>query len=154
MLLITTQIAVIATGLLAGVFLTFSDFIMRSLTSARPEAGAEAMQEINRKVYRSVFLALFFAMAGSSVLLIGGAFSTPAPASPWLIAGEGLYLIGVFGITVFGNVPMNNRLDVLPVGEAASYWRTFAPRWTQLNHIRTVSSTLATIAFLIATQHL
>lgn len=150
MLLITTQIAVIATGLLAGVFLTFSDFIMRSLTSARPEA----MQEINRKVYRSVFLALFFAMAGSSVLLIGGAFSTPAPASPWLIAGGGLYLIGVFGITVFGNVPMNNRLDVLPVGEAASYWRTFAPRWTQLNHIRTVSSTLATIAFLIATQHL
>ena len=42
MLLITTQIAVIATGLLAGVFLTFSDFIMRSLTSARPEAGAKA----------------------------------------------------------------------------------------------------------------
>ena len=48
MLLITTQIAVIATGLLAGVFLTFADFIMRSLTSARPKA----MQEINRKVYR------------------------------------------------------------------------------------------------------
>ena len=51
MLLITTQIAVIATGLLAGVFLTFSDFIMRSLTSARPEAGP---RRCRRLIARSI----------------------------------------------------------------------------------------------------
>ena len=58
MLFLATQLAVIATGLVAGVFLTFSDFVMRSLSASEAIAGAEAMQEINRKVYGSIFLTL------------------------------------------------------------------------------------------------
>ena len=70
MLLLATQLAVIATGLVAGVFLTFSDFVMRSLAASEAIAGAEAMQEINRKVYGSIFLTLFLGMtAGSAGLL-------------------------------------------------------------------------------------
>ena len=46
----------VATGLVAGVFLTFSDFVMRSLRAAEPAAGMDAMQWINRVVYRSVFM--------------------------------------------------------------------------------------------------
>ena len=43
-----------ATGLLAGVFLTFSDFVMESLLASKASAGTEAMQIINRKVYHSL----------------------------------------------------------------------------------------------------
>ena len=87
MLFLTAQIAVIATALIAGVFLAFSDFIMRSLASAQPAAGAEAMQEVNRKVYRSIFLSLFFAMTAGSVLMIGAGVMLVSPAAPWLIVG-------------------------------------------------------------------
>ena len=37
--------ASVAAGLVAGVFLTFSDFVMRSLGAAAPAAGMEAMIE-------------------------------------------------------------------------------------------------------------
>ena len=63
-----------ATGLVAGVFLTFSDFVMKSLFAAEPAAGTEAMQIINRKVYNSIFM----------VLLIGMIRSRP-PSPPTLI---------------------------------------------------------------------
>lgn len=156
MLFIATQFAVIAAALIGGVFLTFSDFVMRSLAASQPVAGAEAMQEINRKVYRSVFLSLFFAMTVGAVLLIAAGVAIAGPEAPWLIGGGATYLTGVFGVTVFGNVPMNKRLDAMPLADAATldYWRDYADRWTRLNHIRTISSATAAIAFLIAAQHL
>ena len=156
MLLISTQIAVIATGLVAGVFLTFSDFVMRSLAASQPVAGTEAMQMINRKVYNSVFLALLLGMTGGSILLAVAGMTTGGPAAPWLIAGGAIYLVGVFVVSVIGNIPMNKRLDVLPPGVAPTdaYWRHYARVWTRWNHVRTISSTAAATAFLIAAQHL
>ncbi len=68
MLFLTTQIAVIATALVAGAFLTFSDFTMRSLAAANSETGIEVMQWINRKVYGSSFLALLLGMAVVSAI--------------------------------------------------------------------------------------
>lgn len=41
----------VAYGLVAGVFLTFSDFVMRSLGAVTPASGIAAIQSINRRVY-------------------------------------------------------------------------------------------------------
>ena len=156
MLLLATQLAVIATGLVAGVFLTFSDFVMRSLAASEAIAGAEAMQEINRKVYGSIFLTLFLGMTAGSAGLIGAGLLTGGPAAPWLIGGGAIYLSCVFGVTVLGNVPMNQRLDALPPADKTTldYWGEYAVRWTRLNHVRTIGSAAAAIAFLIAAQRL
>ena len=43
-------------ALVSGVFLAFSDLVMRSLRRASPTVGIEAMQMINREVYGSAFL--------------------------------------------------------------------------------------------------
>ena len=69
MILIACTAAVIACGVIAGVFLAFSDFVMKSLSAASPASGIEAMQLINRKVHGSVFLALLIAMAVTSAVL-------------------------------------------------------------------------------------
>ncbi|WP_078569715.1 hypothetical protein [Thioclava sp. F36-7] len=61
--------ATLATGLVAGVFLTFSDFVMRALGRAELAAGIEAMQMINREVYRSLFATLLLGLAFVSILL-------------------------------------------------------------------------------------
>ena len=75
------QFAALAYALLGGVFLAFSDFIMRSLALTGGHGGIEAMQVINREVFRWVFMVLFLGMAPGSLLIAGyGAFGISGPA--------------------------------------------------------------------------
>ncbi|MAS08411.1 MAG: hypothetical protein CL534_27475 [Ahrensia sp.] len=144
--------ASVAAGLVAGVFLTFSDFVMRSLGAAAPAAGMEAMQQINRKVYRSIFMVLLLGLAPVSLAIAAhAAIFAGGAAGAWLIAGAAFYLLGVFGVTGAGNVPMNKRLDVIdPVENAAlGYWARYERNWTLLNHVRTVASAGSAICFLV-----
>ena len=145
-------VAVIAGGLVAGVFLAFSDFVMRSLGAAEPAGGIEAMQIINRKVYRSVFLVLVMGMASVCAVLGGvGLFQLSGAGSAWIIGGSGLYLVGVFLVTLVCNVPMNKRLDGMDrrAAETEVYWRVYVARWTMWNHVRTVASAGSTVCFLV-----
>ena len=63
--------SILAYALVAGVFLAFSDFIMRSLALTGGTGGVEAMQVINREVFRWVFMTLFLGMAGVSIVVAG-----------------------------------------------------------------------------------
>ena len=72
--LIVSEVSVIVCGLVAGVFLTFSDFVMKSLAASRPASGIESMQIINRKVFKTVFMALLLGMSALSPLLTGYAY--------------------------------------------------------------------------------
>lgn len=146
-------IAALASGLIAGVFLTFSDFVMRSLIAAHPEGGIEAMQNINRKVYGSVFLVLFMAMAPVSVALaVYASLALTGAAATWIIAGAAIYVISVFLVTIVCNVPMNKRLDRMDQAarETTDYWRIYGPVWTRWNHVRTVGSLATSVCFLTA----
>ena len=49
-------------ALIGGVFLSFSDFIMRGLAQAPGTAGPAAMVGINRTVYQSIFMILFISL--------------------------------------------------------------------------------------------
>ena len=69
--------AILAYGIVRGVFLALSDFIVRSLSRTGGTVGIEAMQVINREVFRWVFMALFRGLAPVS-LLIAGLASRPA----------------------------------------------------------------------------
>ena len=141
--LVLLQLSILAYALLAGVFLAFSDFIMRSLSRTGGAAGVAAMQSINREVFRWVFMALFLGMAPGSLVLAGyGAVDLAHPAGgPALLAGL-VYLVGCFGVTVVFNVPMNNALDRMDASADATraYWAgTYVPRWTFWNTVRAVA---------------
>ncbi|MEM7122786.1 MAG: anthrone oxygenase family protein [Pseudomonadota bacterium] len=156
--LIVCAVSAIACGLVSGVFLTFSDFVMRSLNGAHTPAGVEVMQIINREVYRSVFMVLLIGMAVLSPLLIVLAYiGANGPALTWMTLGGAIYLIGVFMVTIVFNVPMNKRLDkeLYAAAEAARYWTsTYWPRWTSWNHVRTAGAALAAACYLIACVYL
>ena len=73
----------------------------------------------------------------------------------FLLAATVIYLFGVFGVTVFGNVPLNNTLDRFDLESAsdqitALQRANFEGRWNNLNTVRTVSSTLSVILVIIA----
>ena len=151
--LVVSQVSVISCGLVAGVFLTFSDLVMKSLAAPRPAGGIECMQVINRKVFKTVFMVLLLGMSALAPLLVGYAyFYVSGPASSWVIAGGAIYLVGVLLVTLIFNVPMNQRLDALDFSgsEVASYWKTYVPNWSFWNHVRTISSGASAICYLVA----
>lgn len=153
LLLVATVIAVIASALVAGIFLAFSDFIMRSLRDTNPEGGIEAMQIINRYVYRSIFMILLMGMVPYSVLLSLFAFFAISGISLYFIwTGSLLYIVGVVLLTGFCNVPMNQKLDSMDFSsaECKEYWNEYVLVWTRWNHIRTTCSVISSILFLLA----
>jgi len=140
---ILMQLAIVAYALVGGVFLAFSDFIMRSLALTGGTGGVEAMQVINREVFRWVFMALFLGMAAVSLVVAGyGANNLTHPAGALILIAGLVYLIGCFGVTVFFNVPMNEALAGMDLSQDATraYWTdTYLPRWTFWNTVRTVA---------------
>lgn len=143
----------LASAAVGGVFLAFSDFVMRGLLRTAPEGGIEAMQHINRTVLRSVFLLSFLALAPLSISVAAYALLLLEGPARWLLAaGAAIYLAGSLLVTALGNVPMNERLAALNnrSTEATAYWRRYGRDWTRLNHVRTIASLGAGACFLLA----
>jgi uncharacterized membrane protein len=146
------QFAILAYALVGGVFLAFSDFIMRSLSLTGGAGGVETMQVINREVFRWVFMTLFLGMAAVSLVIVGYGVTRLAHSAGALILLAGLvYLVGCFGVTVFYNVPMNEELAGMNLSEDATraYWTgTYLPRWTFWNTVRTLACGLSAALLL------
>ncbi|MEL6838136.1 MAG: anthrone oxygenase family protein [Pseudomonadota bacterium] len=146
------QAAILAYAFVGGVFLAFSDFIMRSLAHTGGVGGVDAMQVINREVFRWVFMALFIGMAPLSLLIAGygGIVVGNGPGMLMVLAGL-VYFVGCFGVTVFFNVPMNETLAAMEVSAPATqdYWTgTYLPRWTFWNSVRTLACGLSAALLL------
>lgn len=151
--LVLSQVAILAYALVGGVFLAFSDFIMRSLSLTGGTRGAEAMQTINREVFRWVFMTLFLGMAGVSPVLVGyGVVNLSHPSGALILLAGLVYLVGCFGVTVVFNVPMNEALARMDLREEATraYWtETYVPRWTIWNTVRTLACAAAAALLLV-----
>lgn len=142
-----------ASALVAGVFQSFSDFVMAGLARARPAGGIESMQHLNRTVMRSVFLATFLALVPLSAAFAFLVFTALSGSARILIvAASALYVATVFLVTMFGNVPMNNALDALAHDSEAArdYWTHYTRQWTRWNHVRTLGAAATSALYLIA----
>ncbi len=156
MQLFALGIAIVATGLVAGVFLAFSDFVMRSLGKTLPAAGCETMLVVNREVYRTVFMALLLGMSVFSVALaIYAQLQLDGPSARWILAGSAAYFVGTFLVTMLFNVPMNHRLDAggHDTPEAIDYWQVYLKSWARWNTVRTVVPILAMFCYLMSFYH-
>lgn len=140
-------------AVIGGVFSAFSEFVMSALLRAEPAGGIEAMQHINRTVLRTQFVAGIILIAPLSIAVaIHAAMALSGVAMIMLVLASVIYVPSVFLVTLFGNVPMNNRLERQDHGsnEAETYWRQYGRDWTRLNHIRTIGSVLTAGLYLIA----
>ncbi|MDO8289124.1 MAG: DUF1772 domain-containing protein [Parvibaculum sp.] len=153
-LLIVTQISTIACALVSGVFLAFSEFIMRSLDKSERPAGIEVMQVINREVFRTFFMVCLIGISAMSLAFCAYAYVTlSGPLASWVMAGGAIYLLAVFGVTLAFNVPMNTHLDRLDYQstDAKAYWEgIYFPRWTFWNHVRAIGAGASAICYLVA----
>ena len=144
-------------ALVAGVFQSFSDFVMAGLTRAHPAGGIDSMQNLNRTVFRSVFLSLFLLLMPLTLGFAAYAYTALEGFARMLILSGGIvYVTTVFTVTVFGNVPMTKRLDKLDPtsAEAEAYWGIYGRVWTRWNHIRTLGSIATAACYLLAAVEL
>lgn len=137
------QVSILAYAMVGGVFLAFSDFIMRSLANTKGTGGIEAMQVINREVFRWIFMALFIGLVPVSLVISGYGLLLPATPTGMVVAIAGiLYLVGCFGVTAIFNVPLNKALADMDVSLDATreFWHgTYIPRWTFWNSVRALA---------------
>lgn len=140
-------------GVMAGVYFTFSAFVMKSLASIDTPAGIAAMQSINDVILRSTFMPLFFGTSlAAAVAVLLFVVSPASPGALWMALAGGIYFVGMFLCTVFFNVPLNNKLkDVDPTSSQGSeVWQEYLRVWTRWNHVRTLTSTIACAFFIQA----
>src|SRR5205809_464258 len=93
---------------------------MRSTRSRlRCCVGIPAMQSVNVTILSGTFLSLFMGTALISAALIVTWFLGWVPSGGvLLLAASVLYLVGVFGVTMVFNVPMNDALAAMEPGSA------------------------------------
>ena len=145
--------AAVGSGAVGGVFFSFSTFTMQGLARLPAQLGMAAMQSINTTAVRPPLMtALFGTGAVCAALAARGLGWWGEDRFPLLLAGAALYLVGVIGVTVIGNVPLNDALAAADprAGTAAPFWATYVRSWTRWNHVRTLCSLAAAATFAVA----
>ena len=144
-------------AVVGGVFSAFSEFIMAGLLRAEPAGGIESMQHINRTVINTQFVGGIFLITIFSIIFAWYAASNvEGYARVNLILASVVYVPTVFLMTLFGNVPMNKKLERLDYrsAEASAYWITYGRNWTRLNHVRSFGSIVTAVLYTIAAVQL
>ncbi len=153
LILITT---VLLTGLLAGLFYGYDCSVINGLGNLSDKEYLNAFQSISKAILNPYF---FLSFMGSLVLLPVATWFTYKGASPisfyFLLAATIVYAVGVFGITVFGNVPLNNLLEQFDISLASAeiisaMRKKFEDSWNVLHHIRTYAAMLSFLLSIIS----
>jgi uncharacterized membrane protein len=154
--IITLFVAVLLTGLAAGFFYAWEVSVIQGTKLISDRSYLETMQSINRAILNPAFLLVFmgtvFALAGSSYLQ----YKSGVNLSFWFILSAAIvYTVGAFGVTMGGNVPLNEALDAIKLNELdaegmKSFRLSFEGKWNQLHSIRTGFSVLSFILALLA----
>lgn len=143
---IATALTAVGTGVMAGVFFTFSTSVMPALAKQPAAAAITAMQQMNISIVNPLFLLV---LVGSTLCCLALVVTAPFTGAAHLaarVAGCLIFLVGAIGLTAAVNVPMNNALAVVDPASSAgvSLWRDYLVRWTRFNHVRALASVVAT----------
>jgi uncharacterized membrane protein len=142
-------LAIIGSGLTAGIFYAFSTFVMAALARIPPEQGIAAMNSINVTVINPWFFAVFFGTPiVCTILFVMALLEWSEPGAALILAASLLYVVGSLIVTMVFNVPLNNKLASVTSGEDGALWTRYLSEWTFWNTVRTVAPLLAMVLFI------
>ncbi|MEP6584522.1 MAG: anthrone oxygenase family protein [Ginsengibacter sp.] len=144
------------TGLSAGLLFSYSCSVNLGLGRLGDSEYLSAMQSINKEILNPLFFVVFF---GALVILpVSSYLNYTRPVSLrflFLLIASLVYAIGVFGVTSFGNVPLNDALAKInlqssPPLEISRLRTIFEKPWNRLHSIRTVASVISFVFVILA----
>jgi uncharacterized membrane protein len=139
--------AVIAMGLVAGLFFFSAIAVMPALTAAEDRTLVDAMQQMIDKIENPAF---FLAFLGAPVLAAVALVQARRSGSPeiagWIVAGLALYTVMVV-ITFAVHIPLNEDLkeagDPDRIENLAAVRDDFVTPWVAWDIVRTLATTAA-----------
>lgn len=150
----------VGSGLIAGLYLSFSDFVMKSLYNLSSEQSVVAFNSVNETVQplsgrgSTLLIPILILTAIFSVfLLVISVLKWQEPGSLFLVSGSSCYLFS-FIITVGYHVPRNNKLLTVfkaqDMHQARKWWEREADGWTFWNSLRGCAALSASLLFILA----
>lgn len=143
-------------AVMAGFYFAFSIAVMPALQQSPDTAGMTTMQSLNHSSDHPLFVLGFW--GAMALAMIGSVLALRSRCEGWvaLTAGCVLYLIASVGVTLLGNLPMNNELALLGPESAngLGVWLKYLQDWTLLNQLRTVLCMAAAAFALIPLLHM
>lgn len=144
------------TALLAGLFFGYSVSVIPAFKRLKDGEYVRAMQAINSAIQNPAF---FISFMGPLLLLPFAAFlawDNDSTARFWLlVCASAVYIVGAFGITVAGNVPLNERLAKAEdsEGRPSEARGAFETSWNYLHNLRTAAAIVASTLVFVACLH-
>ncbi len=152
---VVLALATLFTGLLAGVFFTWTNAITPGIGRLNDISYLQSFQHMNRTIINLWFY----------IVIISPIFLSPLSAYLyksnhgfmfWAIVGASiLYFLGVFVVTMTGNIPLNillekTNLAEISIDDAKILRDKFEVKWTNLHFIRTITSTVSFLLLILA----
>ena len=145
-----TTCSAVGSGLIAGTFFIFSVVIMPVLAKGNTDHNLQVMRGINDVILRSSFMPVFGVTTLLSLVLPCVAAYQKSPGLGLTIAAGAIFLIGVFGVTMFFNVPLNDQLAKDQAQLVQEVWPNYLKTWTMWNHLRTAAATISMALWILA----
>lgn len=151
-LIITT----LSSGLMAGLFYSWTVSVTPGLAKIGNANYLQAFQAMNRAILNPAFFTFFMGLVILLPLASYMYYIPPLSTQFWLILSATiLYMLGVMAITIFGNVPINNTLEALQIEsmsleQMSSFRLGFESKWNNLNMIRTICSSFSFVLLIMA----
>ena len=145
-----------STGLIAGLLYAYSCSVNLGLNRLEDSAYLSAMQHINKAILNPCF---FFTFMGSALFLpICTFLQYQKPFTSCfnlLLAATLIYLVGVLGVTLFGNVPLNDALANFDISRASMdeikmQRAQFEPAWNNFHFYRTLAAVCSFVLVILA----
>ena len=128
-------VAILSTGLMAGIFFTWTNAVKPGIGTLDDMTYMKAFQAMNRLILNPLFYIVFIlpvlTISISTYMSFG---STKLYVFELFLLSTLLYVLCVFLITILGNIPLNELLE---------------NKWNNFNLIRTVSSFISFLLLVI-----
>ena len=148
--------AIFSIGLMTGVFFTWSNAVKPGIGKLGDLEYLTALQSMNRVILNIPFKVVFV-FSIISVALVPVFYIDLFPKKIfWLyIFTFIIYLVGVFGVTVFANIPLNEKLDKtnlesISTKQIEELRTSIELKWNNFNLIRAVCSAIIFLLLIIS----
>lgn len=148
--------AIFLTGLMAGIFFTWSNAVKPGIGKLGDIEYLRALQSMNRVILNNAFRIIFLGAIIAVALVPVFYFNLYPKNIFWLFVFTlVIYLIGVFGVTVSGNIPLNEILDKtnlesITLEEIKTLRESIELKWNNYNLIRCISSGITFILLIVS----
>jgi len=149
-------LATLSTGIMAGIFFTWTNAVTPGIGNLNDMGYLNSLQSMNRVILNPTFKGIFLAPIILIPLTTVLHYKIGLNHTFWmLLTATFLYGICSFGVTIWGNIPLNNLLDNtnlenISTEHAKSLRESIEFKWNRFNLIRTLSS-IGTFILLLLT---